>query len=66
MDAPDVQAVRITPDDVEVRLDRPNDQAPPPLFERSTPDRWRLARSTPADQLQDTAAQAVAPLPALW
>ncbi len=64
LDAPQVQAVLLTADDLEVRLADPSDHAPPP-FQQAAPDRWRLARSTPPDQLQDAAPQAVAPLPAL-
>jgi DNA-binding SARP family transcriptional activator len=63
--APEVHAVLVTTDHVEVRLDRAHNQAPPSPFERAAPDRWRLARSTPVHQLQDAAAQAVAPLPGL-
>jgi DNA-binding SARP family transcriptional activator len=59
-----VQAVLITPDHLQVRLDRPSGQAPAP-FEQAAPDRWRLARNTPLDQLEEPAAQAVAPFPAL-
>ena len=62
--APEVQAVLIMPDHVEVRLDHPSEPAPSP-FHQAAPDRWRLARSTPADQLAEAAAQAVAPIPAL-
>ncbi len=62
--APEVQAVLVTPDQVEVRLDHPSEQAPSP-FQQAAPDRWRLPRSTPADQLAEAAAQAVAPIPAL-
>jgi len=62
--APEVLAVFVTPEHLEVRLVDPSDTAPPP-FERAAPDRWRLARTTPPDQLEQTAAEAVAPLPAL-
>jgi DNA-binding SARP family transcriptional activator len=62
--APEVVAVLITPDQVEVRLDHPSEPAPAP-FQQAAPDRWRLPRSTPADQLDQAAAQAVAPIPAL-
>jgi DNA-binding SARP family transcriptional activator len=64
MAPPEVVAVLITPDDVEVRLDHPTQPAPAP-FQQAAPDRWRLPRSTPADQLDQAAAQAVAPIPAL-
>jgi DNA-binding SARP family transcriptional activator len=62
--APEVLAVLVTPEHLEVRLADPADTAPPP-FERAAPDRWRLPRATPADQLEQAAAEAVAPLPAL-
>jgi DNA-binding SARP family transcriptional activator len=48
----------------ESEFPRPTGHPPAP-FERAAPDRWRLARSTPPDQLNDAAAQAVAPYPAL-
>jgi DNA-binding SARP family transcriptional activator len=62
--APEVLAVLVTPDHLEVRLADPADTAPPP-FERAAPDRWRLPRATPTDQLEQAATEAVAPLPAL-
>lgn len=62
--APEVLAVLLTPEHLEVRLADPSDAAPP-LFERAAPDRWRLARTTPTDLLEQAAAEAVAPLPAL-
>jgi DNA-binding SARP family transcriptional activator len=61
---PEVLAVLLAPEQLEVRLADPSDAAPPP-FERAAPDRWRLARATPTDQLEQAAAEAVAPLPAL-
>jgi DNA-binding SARP family transcriptional activator len=60
---PEIVAVLITPDHLEVRLD--HSQPAPAPFEQAAPDRWRLTRSTPADQLDQAAAQAVAPIPAL-
>jgi DNA-binding SARP family transcriptional activator len=62
--APEVLAVLITPEHLEVRLADPTDTAPPP-FERAAPDRWRLGRAISAGQLEQAAAAAVAPLPAL-
>jgi DNA-binding SARP family transcriptional activator len=62
--APEVLAVLVTPEHLEVRLAEPAATAPPP-FEHAAPDRWRLPRATPADQLQQAAKEAVAPLPAL-
>jgi len=62
--APEVLAVLLTPERLEVRLADPTDNAPSP-FERAAPDRWRLARATPTDRLEQAAAEAVAPLPAL-
>jgi DNA-binding SARP family transcriptional activator len=62
--APEVLTVLITPEHLEVRLADPADTAPSP-FERAAPDRWRLGRTISADQLEQAAAAAVAPLPAL-
>jgi len=62
--APEVLAVLITPEHLEVRLADPADTAPSP-FERAAPDRWRLGRTISAGQLEQAAAAAVAPLPAL-
>jgi len=62
--APEVLAVLISPEHLEVRLADPADTAPSP-FERATPDRWRLRRTVSPGQLEQAAAAAVAPLPAL-
>jgi DNA-binding SARP family transcriptional activator len=62
--APSIQAVLISSDHLEVRLADPSNPAPPP-FQQAAPDRWQLDRNTPIDQLEASAAQAVAPLPAL-
>jgi DNA-binding SARP family transcriptional activator len=62
---PTVQAVQLGPATLEVLLREPSPTAPPPFTASDQGHRWTLPRQLPARELEATAGDAVAPLPAL-